>query len=169
MPLVQLSASFQSLLPLPTIILGPSGADSWVGGFAYILGPCGCLQWTLLWGWEFLPLPPQPPQVFSISCLRLFFPKLELWVAWSVSLPSSSSRFICTRMWDRPVHNLLPCWVHQPQLCLLQSSSCHLSESPLQSAAHFRPSYRMNVSSLTPSLLDFHIVQFSVRSGCFFF
>ena len=41
-PLSQLSASFQSLLPLPTIILGPSGADSLVGGL--VLGPCGSLQ-----------------------------------------------------------------------------------------------------------------------------
>ena len=33
MLLAQLSASFQSLPPLPTSRLGPSGADSWVGGF----------------------------------------------------------------------------------------------------------------------------------------
>ena len=38
---------------------------SQVGGLVYVLGPHGCLQWTLLWGWEFLLLP-QPPQVFSI-------------------------------------------------------------------------------------------------------
>ena len=31
-PLALLSASFQSLPPLPTRKLGPSGADSWVGG-----------------------------------------------------------------------------------------------------------------------------------------
>ena len=30
--------------------------------------------------WEFLPLPPQPPQVFSIRGLRLYFPALEPWV-----------------------------------------------------------------------------------------
>ena len=42
------SAVFQSLpLPLlPTIKLGPSGADSRVGGFVYALGPCESLQWT---------------------------------------------------------------------------------------------------------------------------
>ena len=33
MPLVPLSASFQSLPPLPTSKLGPPGADSQVGGF----------------------------------------------------------------------------------------------------------------------------------------
>ena len=33
MPLAPLSAGFQSLPPLPTIKLDPSGANSWVGGF----------------------------------------------------------------------------------------------------------------------------------------
>ena len=55
MLLAQLFDGFQSLPPLPTSQLGPSGADSQVGGFVYILGPCGCLQRTLLSGWEFLP------------------------------------------------------------------------------------------------------------------
>ena len=44
MPLSQLSASFQSLSPLPRSKLGPSGADSQVGGFVHILGSCGSLQ-----------------------------------------------------------------------------------------------------------------------------
>ena len=48
MPLVQLSASFQSLFLLPTSKLGPSGADSQVGDFVYVLGPCGSLQQTFL-------------------------------------------------------------------------------------------------------------------------
>ena len=37
----QPSPHFQSLTLLPTSKLGPSGADSWVGGFVYILGPVG--------------------------------------------------------------------------------------------------------------------------------
>ena len=69
----QLSASFQSLPPLPTSKVGPSDADSWVGGFVYVLGPCGSLQWTLLWGWEFLP-PLQPLQVFSARGFEALFP-----------------------------------------------------------------------------------------------
>ena len=48
MALAPLSASFQSLPSLPTIKLGYSGAASRVGGFVYILGPCGSLQLTLL-------------------------------------------------------------------------------------------------------------------------
>ena len=73
MPLAQLSVGFQSLPPLPTSKICPSGADSRVGGFVYALGPCESLQRTLLWGWEFLP-PPQPPQVFSVRGFEVLFP-----------------------------------------------------------------------------------------------
>ena len=58
---------------LPTSILGPSGADSRVDVFVYVLGPCGSLQQALLWGWEFLP-PPQPPQIFSVRHFEALFP-----------------------------------------------------------------------------------------------
>ena len=51
--LLHYSASFQSLPPLPTIKLGPSGAGSQVGWFLHILGPCRSLQQTLLWGGSF--------------------------------------------------------------------------------------------------------------------
>ena len=44
MLMVQVSAGFQSVLPLSTSKLGPSGADSQMGG----LGPCGSLQRILL-------------------------------------------------------------------------------------------------------------------------
>ena len=62
-------------------------ACSWVGGLVHALGPCGSLQRTLLWGWEFLLLLPQPPWVFSLRGLRLYFPALEPWVVWSSLLP----------------------------------------------------------------------------------
>ena len=41
--LAELLAGFESLPPLPTSKLGPSGADSNVGEFVYVLGPCGSL------------------------------------------------------------------------------------------------------------------------------
>ena len=47
-PLALLSASCQSLPLIPTIKLGPSGADFWMGSLVCILGPCGCLQRTLV-------------------------------------------------------------------------------------------------------------------------
>ena len=48
MLLALLSPGFQSLPWLPTIKLGPSGADSQVGGFVYVLGHLGSLQRALL-------------------------------------------------------------------------------------------------------------------------
>ena len=54
-----------------------------------------------------------------------------------------------------PFHNPPPCWVRQPP-------PCHKSSTPLL------PVW-MNVSSLSPWLLDFHIVRFSVSSGYFLF
>ena len=77
MPLVQLSASFQSLGLLPTTKLGPSGADSWVGGFVYILGPRASLHQTLLCGWVFLP-PPQPPQISTARGFQAFFSHTDI-------------------------------------------------------------------------------------------
>ena len=70
--LALLLAGFQWLPLLPTSKLGSSGADSWVGGFMYVLGPCGSVQRTLLWGSEFLLLP-QLPQVFSFRGFEALF------------------------------------------------------------------------------------------------
>ena len=62
-------------------------------------------------------LSPQPPQVFSIRGLRLYFPALEPWVAWSALLPCRSFQFICARMWGHRVCQL------QPGLPIPQSAS----------------------------------------------
>ena len=70
--LIQLLAGLKSLPPQPTRNLGLSAADSWVGGFVYILGPCRSLQWTLLWGWEFFLLS-QSPHVFSVRGYEALF------------------------------------------------------------------------------------------------
>ena len=71
--LAWLFPNFQLLPLLSKSKLGSSGAISWVGGFVYILGPCGSLQQTLLWGREFLPLP-QPPQIFTARGFEVLFP-----------------------------------------------------------------------------------------------
>ena len=99
-----LSSQFQSFTLLPTIKLGPSGAGSRVGGLVHTLGPCGSLQRPLLRGWESLLLPLQPPRASSIRGLRLYFPTLEPWVAWSASLPLFV-QVIYVRMWG---HGVLP-------------------------------------------------------------
>ena len=59
---------------------------------------------------------------FHSEVLRLYFPTLEPWVAWSVLLLSCSSWFICIQMWDCPIH--------QPPPLLPWSSSSHLAASP---------------------------------------
>ena len=132
-----------------------------VGGFVYVLGPCRSLQRTLLWGWEFL-LPLQPPQVFSVTGLRLYFLTLGPWVSWSVSLPSYSSLFIHRQLWELLLHQLAPHLLYQPLPCL--------AVSPLHPSCPSPPllSIWMNVSFLNPWLSDFYTVQFSVSSGCLF-
>ena len=102
MVLAPLSAGFQSLPLLPTIILGPSGADSRVGGLVQALGPCGSLQQTLLWGWEFFP-PLQPPEVFSFRGFEALFPCAGALGCLVCFTPRCSSWFIYAWMWV--------CWV----------------------------------------------------------
>ena len=152
MLLPRLSAGFQSLPPLPTSKLGPSDADSWAGGFVYILGPRGSLQQILPWGWEFVLLPQLPQVFFSQRFWGFYFPALEPWVVWSVSLPSCFSQFMHMQMWDRLASYRLAASLLCPS-CLCP---------PLL------PVW-MNVSSLTVWLSDFHIVLFSVSSGYFLF
>ena len=134
---------------------GPSGADYQVGGFVYIPGPCGSLQQTLLWGWEFLLLP-QPLLVFKakgfwgfISHRGTSAPQLFLLVYLHTNVGLS-----------HPPDAVLPMW----------SSSCHLAARPLHPSFQsptLLPVWK-NVSSLTPWLLDFHTILFSGSSGCFF-
>ena len=126
MALALLSESdFQSLLLLPTIKLGPSGADSWVGGLVYILGPCGSLQPTLLWGWEFLPLP-QPSGFFR--GFEAWFPCTRTLSCSVCLMPQLFSRFICTWMWDLPVCQLLPCCESSLPWLPISPSSTSLDE-----------------------------------------
>ena len=147
-----LSPHFQSLPLLPINKLGPSGADSQVGGWVYVLGPCGSPQWTLLWVWEFL-LPTRLPQIFiaggfealvsctgALGCVVGLAPQLFLLAylhanVGSLGLPA------------------LPC---------LDSLHLQCPSPPLLP-------FWMNVSSLTPWLSDFHAVWFSGTFGCFMF
>ena len=103
MALAPLSTRFKSLPLLPTIKFGPSGAGSQVGGLVHTPCPRGSLQRPLLCGWEFPLLPPQPPRVFSIRGLRLYFPTLEPWVAWSASLPGVRPVYLCANVGSQGV------------------------------------------------------------------
>ena len=52
--------------------------------------------------------PSATPTGFFSQVLRLYFPELEPWVAQSVLLPSCSSWFIGTQMWDHLLCQPLP-------------------------------------------------------------
>ena len=134
-----LSTGFQSLPPLPTIKLGPSGADSWVGGLVHTLGPCGSLQQPLLWGWKSLLLLPQPPGVFSIRGLRLYFPELEPWVTCSASLPVRPGLSVseCGAAGSASGQTACP---FGPTLRQSRSRQGHLG--PLRPGARLHPSYQ---------------------------
>ena len=71
-----------------------------------------------------------PHRCFQSELLRLYFPELEPWVVRSVSLPSWSSRFICTGMWDCPLHNLLPHWYDSAALPQVLSARLPVSAPP---------------------------------------
>ena len=148
--------------PTTTSKLGPSGADSCVGGFVYVLGPCGFLQQTLLWDWEFLPLL-QPPQTQNFTARG--FEALFSWcwnprlhgLFWSPVVPPGLSACECGTAWSAT------CCLTHPVYCL---AACPLH--PGCPSLSFLPVW-MNVSSLTPWLPDFHTAQFSGSSGCFLF
>ena len=99
---------------------------------------------------------PQVPQFFSVRGIEALFP-------WAGPLGCT----ICLTP-----QLFLPVYPHAnvgpPSLPATtsptQSSNCHLAGHPLP----FLP-VCINVSSLTPWLLDFHTVPFSGSSGCFWF
>ena len=88
MPLAHLSSGFQSLPPLSTSNLGPSSADSQVGGLVYMLRPC-CkgLPNELSCEAGNFSCCLNPHRFFQSEILRLYFPALEPWIVLSVSLP----------------------------------------------------------------------------------
>ena len=52
---------------------------------------------------------PPPPWVFSISCLRLYFPELEPWVAPSVSLTAVRPVYLCANVGPRGATHCSAC------------------------------------------------------------
>ena len=97
MALTRLLANFQSLPLLPTSKLGPSGADSQVGGFVYFQDPVG-LSKELSCEARYLSCHHNPHRFLQSEVLRFYFPALEPWVVWSILLPTCISQFILMQM-----------------------------------------------------------------------
>ena len=112
--------------------IGCFWADSQVGRFIYVLGPSRSLSHKLSCEPGSCTHCPNPHNIFHSEVLKLYFPALEPWVTWTLSLPSCSSRFIHMRMWDQLGWGLGGT-SHRPA----QSTSGHLGL-----AAHLCPSYR---------------------------
>ena len=122
---------------------------------------------------------PQPPRVFSLRGLRLYFPALEPWVARSALLPLQFLPvYLCvnvglqglpaTTLWGL----LAAAWpAHSTIRHLTGSTSHHLAANSLCPGCPSPPLLPVwiNVSSLSPWLLDFHTVRFSVSSRCLLF
>ena len=117
------------------------------------------------------PAAAQPPRVFSIRGLRLYFPALEPWVALSALLPTVCLVYLCMNVGTRGAtrHSACPIFRHCessllglsvrecgaagsasgqtacpvcPTLHQSQSRHSHGHSSPLHPGARLRPSYR---------------------------
>ena len=93
-------------------------ADSLVDGLVYVLGCCVSLQWTLLWDWEFLPLP-QSPQIFTARgfCIFHFLCWNPVFCRLSRSLVVPSSLSLCECGTIQSARHHLACPVLQPLPC----------------------------------------------------
>ena len=149
MPLAHLSVGFQSLPQLLTSKLGLSGAGFQVGVFVYIL-------WVS---------PMNSPVGLGVSP--------------TAATPTgfNSQRFwgFISLCWNPGLHSLSRSPVVPPSTPAATSPaqfwSCCLAMHPLPTSCWSPPLLPvwMNVSSLTPWLLDFHTVRFSGSSGYFLF
>ena len=100
-------AGFHSLSLIPTGKLSPSGADFQEGGFVYVLGPCGSIRWTLLWGWEFSLAALTPTGFYSQRFWGFISPHWNPGLhglSHSPVVPSSLSAHKCGTTWSASRH-----------------------------------------------------------------
>ena len=83
---------------------------------------------------------PQPPWMFSIRGLRLYFPALEPCITWSALLPAVRPGLSVRKCGAAgSASGQTACPIHPT---LHQSQSCHSHTSPLRPGACLRPSYQ---------------------------
>ena len=151
MLLAWLLAVSQSLPPLPIGKLGPSGADSCLGGWVYVSSRTLWVSPTnSLVRLGVSPAAATPTHFYSQKFWGFIFPH-----------------------WNPALHGLSHSPVVPPSLssCKCGTTSCCLASHPLRPSclsASLIPVW-VNVSSLTPWLSGFHTVRFSGSSGCFLF
>ena len=165
-----LSASFQSLPPLPTSKVGPSGADSGWVGLCTFWDPVGLSKELSCEAGSFSHCCLNHQWVFN-QWVEALFPHTGALglrgLFWSPFVPPGLSERECGT-------------AQSVSLCLMGSTSCSLpapvfqplpcpESSPHSCASPPLLPVWMNVSSLSPWLSDFHTVRFSFSSGCFLF
>ena len=143
MALAPLSAGFQSLPSLPTIKLGPSGADS---------RGCACACSRPLWVSPTnspvrLGVSPAaastPTGVFNQS-FEALFPRAGALGCMVCFAPSPFLPVYLCEMWGRGICQLQPGLPRSTIRHLAGSASCCLATSPLYPAAHLRPPTRLD-------------------------
>ena len=132
------------------------------GGSVYILSSCSLFKWRLLKICQFLPLP-RPPLFLQPEVMGIYLPcagTLDSVVWNGVEIPHSQG--IPPDFYPPPVNVGPP--ILPPPLC----ATLGLHTSPPISASLHLP-VSMNVPSLSPWLLNFHIARFSDVSGYYLF
>ena len=139
MLLAWLLASFQSIPPLPTSKLGPSGADSEVGGLVHVLGtlwispanspvrlgvsPAAASTPTGVFSQRFEAL---FPHAGALGCAVCFVPPpfIPVYLCVNVGsqgLPATTLWGLPAAAWPTPFHNLPSRWVRQLLPCCVSS------------------------------------------------
>ena len=125
-PVAPPSTGFQSLSLLPTNKLGPSGADSQMGGFVYVLG-VGLSNELACEAGSFSRCH-SPHRFLQPEALRLPFPVLKPWIARSHWLPSRSSQLSARKCGATPVLQCPPCFESSLLRLPVSAPLCSLDE-----------------------------------------
>ena len=128
-----------------------------VGGFEYVLSPCGHFKWTLLKIQQFLP-PSQPPLIFTARN----FGDLSSW-HWNPRLCGLA--WVCDHLLQKYPSQFLSTTCE----CGTTHFAAALTASPPISTTPPLLPIWMNVASLNPWLSSFHPAQFDNSSGCYLF
>ena len=92
---------------------------------------------------------PQHPRAFSIRGLRLYFPALEPWVAWSASLPAVRPVYLCSNVGLQCATRTLPAPLSttlSPALSVYLRECVAAGSASARTACPVRPTLRQSRS-----------------------